>query len=701
MFPRGRARRQSAVVVAARGRDVCSRTLEGQPPHVSEESRHPAEAWVGRVVAEKYRITRCLGIGGHGAVFEAVNTWTERRVALKLLLGAAALHPEIAERFLREARASTRVAHPNIVEVLDMGRDAADGTLYIVQELLQGEDLRDLLRRERTLDAHQLIEALAPVMDALSAAHALGIVHRDLKPANIYLARTPDGRITSKLIDFGVSRMRDSDRETNELTHTGALLGTPDYMSPEQARGERTGPQSDVWAMGIVLYESLAGQRPYRAANYNALLIKILADEVPPITSLAPGVDPVLAEIVHAALARDLTLRWRSMAALREALVRWAAVTPRRVSAGDVTPSVQQFPPLDLADPTPVSIAPPEMAAEVAPPPVAAPLSMPVSGPRVVASESLEAAHPAYGTGSAATSDDTDEAPLGEVASPIAPEVFSPPAFLASPEVSHPAPTSAPYAPMGAPYAPTSHPEATSHPSVSPQVSAPVSLPASRVTEPPRRSVGAIVLASLIALGIVLGGLIVARSMLTPTRRIENVVEAPPSAPPVAAVSARHEEHAPPAVVEVPDAAAIEARVDASTAPIAARTLEIADAAVSDDAGDRPRIARVLRPVIRPVRPEPVTRDLPESAEIRTIFNGLTPAVRGCMGTQSGTVLVAATILATGRIERVQVSAPWAGTPAGSCIVAVVNRARVAPFRQDRFTFSWPYVIPVASAAQR
>lgn len=663
---------------------------------------------MGRVVAEKYRITRCLGIGGHGAVFEAVNTWTERRVALKLLLGAAALHPEISERFLREARASTRVAHPNIVEVLDMGRDAADGTLYIVQELLQGEDLRDLLRRERTLDAHQLIEALAPVMDALSAAHALGIVHRDLKPANIYLARSPDGRITSKLIDFGVSRMRDSDRETNELTHTGALLGTPDYMSPEQARGERTGPQSDVWAMGIVLYESLAGQRPYRAANYNALLIKILADEVPPITSFAPGVDPALAEIVHGALARDLSQRWRSMAALREALVRWAAVTPRRVSSGDVTPSVQQFPPLDLADPTPVSLAPPEMVAEP-PPPVAAPLSMPVSGPRVVAPEALESAHPAYGTGSAATSDDTDEAPLGEVASPIAPEVFAPSAFLASPEVvSHPAPTSAPYAPtsapyapMSAPYAPTSHPEATSHPSVSPQVSVPVSQPAPRASEPPRRSVGAIVLASLVALGIVLGGLLVARAILTPTRRIENVVEAPPSAPPLAAATARREEHAPPAVSEARDAAVIEARLDASPAPIAARAVEFADAAVIDDAGDRPRIARVLRPVLRPVRPEPVTRDLPESSEIRTIFNGLTPAVRGCMGTQSGTVLVAATILASGRVERVQVSAPWAGTPAGSCIVAVVNRARVAPFRQDRFTFSWPYVIPVASGGQR
>ncbi len=188
---------------------------------------------MGRVVADKYRITRVLGIGGHGAVFEAQNTWTERRVALKLLVGPSALHPEIAERFLREARASTRVAHPNIVEVLDMGRDAADGTLYIVQELLHGEDLRELLRRERTLDPHQLIEVLAPVMDALATAHGLGVVHRDLKPAHIFLLRGADGRIVSKLIDFGVSRMGEGAGETNELTHTGALLGTPDYISPE------------------------------------------------------------------------------------------------------------------------------------------------------------------------------------------------------------------------------------------------------------------------------------------------------------------------------------------------------------------------------------------------------------------------------------------------------------------------------------
>ncbi len=662
---------------------------------MSEESRHPAEAWVGRVVAEKYRITRCLGIGGHGAVFEAVNTWTERRVALKLLLGAAALHPEISERFLREARASTRVAHPNIVEVLDMGRDATDGTLFIVQELLQGEDLRDLLRRERTLDPHQVIEALAPVMDALSAAHALGVIHRDLKPANIYLSRNADGRVISKLIDFGVSRMRDSDVETNELTHTGALLGTPDYMSPEQARGERTGPQSDVWAMGVVLYESLAGQRPYRAANYNALLIKILADEVPPLTALAPGVDPALAEIVHGALARDLTLRWRSMAALREALVRWAAATPRRASAGDVTPSVQQFPPLDLVDPTPVSIAPPEMAAEP-PSPVAAPLSMPVSGPRVVAPGPLDSAHPTYGTGSAATGEDTDEAPLGEVASPIAPAAYSSSPYPAVPEaISRPSPTSAPFAP-------TSHPEAApSHPVAPSPVSAPLtpSSPSARATEPPRRSVGAIVLASLVAIGFVLGGLVVARSMLSPSRRVERVVEAPPTPPPLAVVAARHEEHLQTPVVVRGDAgAAVEAPVDASTPAIAARTVEAADASVTEDAGDRPRVARFVR---LPPRPAPVTRDLPESTEIRTVFNGLTPAVRGCMGAQSGTVLVAATILATGRVERVQVSAPWAGTPAGACITVVVGRARVAPFRQDRFTFSWPYVIPVASGGQR
>ncbi len=383
---------------------------------MTEESRHPAEAWVGRVVADKYRITRVLGIGGHGAVFEAQNTWTERRVALKLLVGPSALHPEIAERFLREARASTRVAHPNIVEVLDMGRDAADGTLYIVQELLHGEDLRELLRRERTLDPHQLIEVLAPVMDALATAHGLGVVHRDLKPANIFLSRGADGRIVSRLIDFGVSRMGEGAGETNELTHTGALLGTPDYMSPEQARGERSGPSADVWAIGVVLYESLAGQRPYRAANYNALLIKILADDVPPLTSFAPGVDPALAEIIHGALARDLAARWRSMAALREALLRWAASAPRRASAGDVTPSVQSFPAIDAGDVTPVSISPPAMIAE-APASEALPRSMPVSGPRSVEPVSFrDQSH--FGYGSPAPGDDTNESPMGEVVSP-------------------------------------------------------------------------------------------------------------------------------------------------------------------------------------------------------------------------------------------------------------------------------------------
>jgi serine/threonine-protein kinase len=334
---------------------------------VTDSPRHPTDAWIGRVIAEKYTITRCLGVGGHGAVFEAENAWTGRRVALKVLLGAAALNAEMAERFLREARATTRVAHPHIIEVLDMGRDPVDGSLYIVQELLQGEDLREVLRRERTVDPHWLIETLAPILEALAVAHAQGVVHRDLKPANLYLARQHDGRIVPKLIDFGVSRMEDSP-EAHEITHAGALLGTPDYMSPEQARGDRAGAQADVWAVGVVLYESLAGQRPYRAANYNALLIRILADDAPPLRSHVPGVPESLAVIVHKALARDTAERFQSVAALRDALVRWAASNPRLATSHDATPSAQMFldivaaPPAD--DVTPVSVSQPGMLHE-------------------------------------------------------------------------------------------------------------------------------------------------------------------------------------------------------------------------------------------------------------------------------------------------------------------------------------------------
>jgi len=335
---------------------------------LTEPPRSPADAWIGRVVADKYRVTGRLGVGGHGAVFEAENTWTGRRVALKVLLGAAALNAEMSERFLREARVTTRVAHPHIVEVLDMGRDPHDGSLFIVQELLHGEDLRDVLRRERTLDPRWLVGTLAPVLDALTAAHAQGVVHRDLKPANLFLARQPDGRVVPKLIDFGVSRMDDAPGAT-ELTHAGALLGTPDYMSPEQARGERAGAQSDVWAVGVILFEALAGHRPYRAANYNALLVRILADDAPPLRSVAPDVPEALAAAVDRALARDASVRFASAAALREALLAWAAegassapVTSRARLAEQVAAPLEP-PPVD--DPTPVSVSPPAMLREL------------------------------------------------------------------------------------------------------------------------------------------------------------------------------------------------------------------------------------------------------------------------------------------------------------------------------------------------
>jgi serine/threonine protein kinase len=357
---------------------------------VTDLPRSPADAWIGRVVAEKYTITRCLGVGGHGAVFEAENTWTGRRVALKVLLGAAALNPEMSERFLREARATTRVAHPHIVEVLDMGRDPHDGSLFIVQELLQGEDLREVLRRERTVDPHWLVETLAPVLEALAVAHAQGIVHRDLKPANLYLARQHDGRVVPKLIDFGVSRMED-EPGLNEITHAGALLGTPDYMAPEQARGERAGPQADVWAIGVILYESLAGQRPFRGANYNALLLRVMADDAPPLRGLVPGVPESLAAIVHGALARDPAARFPSAASLRDALLRWAAASPRLATAQDATPSAQLFPDFVASaaaeDATPVSVEPPGMAHES----IAAPPDVTEESPAAVRPETLPA----------------------------------------------------------------------------------------------------------------------------------------------------------------------------------------------------------------------------------------------------------------------------------------------------------------------
>jgi serine/threonine-protein kinase len=272
------------------------------------------------MLAGKYKLTRLLGEGGMGAVFDATNQKTERRVAIKIMLSSDRPNPDLATRFLREARAASRITHPNVVDVLDMGEDD-DGTPFIVQEYLNGSDLRRLLTERRSLSPRETLEIIAPVMSALCAAHKQKIVHRDLKPENIFLVRSGTGATVPKLIDFGLARIDTGDGLS--LTKSGAAFGTPYYMSPEQAKGERdpNGVQTDIWAMGVVVFEMLAGRCPFEGDNANAIMAQILMAPVPRVDAVATRVPKSLADIVARALERDRSIRYRTMAQFLGALL--------------------------------------------------------------------------------------------------------------------------------------------------------------------------------------------------------------------------------------------------------------------------------------------------------------------------------------------------------------------------------------------
>lgn len=288
------------------------------------------KALLGRIIAGKYRLIGELGEGGMGTVYAAESTRVGRKVAIKRL------HPELAadenavRRFHREARAAGATGHEHIVEVLDMGV-AEDGAPFLVMEYLQGENLAQVLRREGRLTPQRACHLLGQALDALSAVHARGIIHRDLKPDNLFLARHDGSSETVKVVDFGVSKIRREAGESFEtsLTRTGTAVGTPYYMSPEQARGMKAHDHRvDLYAAGVILYQCLSGRLPFDAGNYHALLQAILAGKPPPLEGIAPGVDPELSAVVQRAIAVRPGDRFATAQQMLEALVPFGAALP-------------------------------------------------------------------------------------------------------------------------------------------------------------------------------------------------------------------------------------------------------------------------------------------------------------------------------------------------------------------------------------
>jgi eukaryotic-like serine/threonine-protein kinase len=277
---------------------------------------------IGSVVNGKYRLVRILGDGGMGSVYEALHAVLGTRVAIKVLHPELARRTGLVERFLQEARVSAQIRSPHVVQVIDVDR-TPDGHAYIVMELLEGEPLSSVVDRQRRLPVSTACEYTLQILEALEAAHALGVVHRDLKPENVFVTFA-GGRPVLKLIDFGIAKARRLDARQKNLTIAGVVMGTAEYMAPEQARSaDRVDPRADLYAVGVILYEMIAGRRPVHGdagEDARVIALKVERGEVIPIVQAAPETPRDLAGLVHHAMAARPEMRFSTATEMRLAL---------------------------------------------------------------------------------------------------------------------------------------------------------------------------------------------------------------------------------------------------------------------------------------------------------------------------------------------------------------------------------------------
>ena len=256
-----------------------------------------------QLVGGRYEIVRKIAEGGMGAVFEAKHHMTKKTVALKVLFPHIGKNEASKQRFFTEVSAAAEIAHPGIVDCFDSGVDPSDGSLFVAMELLQGDTMTDWLGRGGH-SRDDVLDFMDRVLEPMAAAHSRGIVHRDLKPDNVFLARQPDGSTIVKILDFGIAR--DLDTSKDNVTHTGIAMGTPHYMAPEQAMSARgVLATADVWALGVMLYESLCGRPPFDGETASAIVVHACTQPHPPIASRVPDLDPRLAQLVDRCLAKQ------------------------------------------------------------------------------------------------------------------------------------------------------------------------------------------------------------------------------------------------------------------------------------------------------------------------------------------------------------------------------------------------------------
>lgn len=272
----------------------------------------------GDVLDGKYRVDRVLGVGGMGIVVAATHVQLNQRVALKFLLPAAMNNPQIIERFAREARAAVQIQSEHVARVTDVGR-LPTGSPYMVMEYLEGVDLAQAVEKSGPMPVTQAVAYVLQACEAIAEAHALGIVHRDLKPANLFLARRAGRDPMVKVLDFGISKTNDA---ASGLTQTSSVMGSPFYMAPEQMMSSKdVDARTDLWALGIILYELLTGKTPFGADSMPEVVFNVTQRDPAPIRGLRPEVPEELAEVISRCLAREPARRYQNAAKLAAALV--------------------------------------------------------------------------------------------------------------------------------------------------------------------------------------------------------------------------------------------------------------------------------------------------------------------------------------------------------------------------------------------
>jgi eukaryotic-like serine/threonine-protein kinase len=294
----------------------------------------------GSTLASKYRVERVLGAGGMGVVVAALHLALGERVAIKVMRSEVALDADQVARFLREARALARVKGEHVVRVTDVA-ELPSGAPYMVMEYLEGSDLAHVLRQRGPFAIAEAANAVLQACAALAEAHAHRIIHRDLKPSNLFLSRRTDGATVIKVLDFGISKVIDGGDVSTFQTNTTSLMGTPLYMSPEQLRSSKfVDARTDIWALGVILYELVAGAPPFRADSMTDLLLKIASEPLPSLSAARPDAPPAFVEVVTICTQKDRAARYSTVAELARALQPFApgsaSLVERIVALGGV-----------------------------------------------------------------------------------------------------------------------------------------------------------------------------------------------------------------------------------------------------------------------------------------------------------------------------------------------------------------------------